>query len=308
MGERAVGRSGREGWRAGRRRPTTSLARQPQSESDSPKRGKPCPRRGRFHPHSLPPTPAPRTRPAARRCWRSAPRSAHRVIRERPKLVTAWGTGAAPARGDRFRDARGRRERPGSLVASEDAIKKADAGGSDDAVVEAAAQLPGSVRTPSTPPASARRAEALKLIADVQRHSGREFPSDRKVASASDRLKAKNQKLAKRLGQVEPDTLHAEAEAVRRREGARRVRPDRFRRTAGRQAGMRSGRALWAKHSALLGRRDREEPASGSRSPATADRWARWSPRRGPRHLHAAPAVFHVRRATRRATRRWSSG
>ncbi len=193
------------------------------------------------------------------------------------KLVAAWGTGAALSG---CREATEFAPRASEAVARlalvralEQAIKAAEKGGSEDAVTEAAAKLAGSY----THPHAARvgdGAEAAKLLADVQKALASGHPSDRKVAAAYDRLKAKKPEFAKRLDKQNP-TLFAEINrCVARRRlfdtfaliDVEEVRADKQ---------DQKWQALWAKHGkALEERRDRQELVP--RLTLARDRLVRW--------------------------------
>jgi len=193
------------------------------------------------------------------------------------KLVAAWGTGGALVGcreanefAARVNDANARL----ALVqALERAIKQADAGGSEDAVLTAATKFPpGYVHPYET--RVGEGTEAIKLMADLQKTLAQEHPSDRKVAAAYDRLRAKNPKLAKRLDKVNP-TLFAEAEAA----VARRKLLDMFalidveEPRADKQD--EKWQSLWHKHGKMLAeRRDREELRT--RLTLARDRLTKW--------------------------------
>ncbi|MBN9118031.1 MAG: hypothetical protein J0I06_02495 [Planctomycetes bacterium] len=193
-------------------------------------------------------------------------------------LVAAWGTGAALAGcreatefATRVSDATARL----ALVqAVERAIRAADAGGPEDAVVGAAAKLPPGYAHPFATRVDEGSA-AIKMLAEIQKVLAQDHPSDRKVAAAFDRLRAKNPKLAKRLDKVNP-TLWAEVEAALQRrklldtfalidaEEARADRQD------------EKWMALWNKHGKLLqDRRDREELRE--RLTLARDRLSKWA-------------------------------
>jgi hypothetical protein len=192
-------------------------------------------------------------------------------------LVAAWGTGAALAGcreavefAPRVRDAAARL----ALVqAVERAIKAADAGGSEDPVIAAAARLPPGYVHPFATRVG-EGSEAIRLIADVQTALAHEHPSDRKIAAAYDRLKGKNPKFAARLEKVDP-ALFAAAEAA----AGRRALLDRFARIDAEEPRAdkqdQKWLALWAKHGKeLANRRDREELRA--RLTLARDRLARW--------------------------------
>lgn len=177
-------------------------------------------------------------------------------------LVGAWGTGAALA-GCREASAFAARvtEANGRLAlvqALERAIRAADAGGPEDAVVSAAGKLPPGYTHPHATRVG-EGAEALKLLADIQKALTSEHPSDRKVAHAYDKLKAKNPKLAKRLDKVNPSMFTEVEASVQRRKlldmfkliDAEEPRADKQ---------DEKWLALWKKQGNLLAeRRDREE-------------------------------------------------
>jgi hypothetical protein len=192
-------------------------------------------------------------------------------------LASAWGTGAALAGcaeaspfADRVRQAK---ERLALVQALERAIGQADAGASEDAVLAAAGKLPAGYEHPFKTRVG-EGAEAIKLLGDLQGAADEPPPSDRKVAAAYDRLRAKNPKLAARLDRVNP-RLAAEAEAaVSRRKlldafaaiDAQEPRADRA---------DHKWQALWAQHGRQLAdRRDREELRT--RLTLARDRLAAW--------------------------------
>jgi hypothetical protein len=174
-------------------------------------------------------------------------------------LVAAWGTGAALSG---CREATGfaarvseASARLGLIQALERAIKAADAGGSEDGVLSAAAKLPPGY----THPYIARVEEgsvALKMLGDIQKVLAQEHPSDRKVVQAYEILKKKNPKLAQRLDKVDP-VLFAEV----KKSAERKKLFDLFA-----QIDVEESRvdkqdekwlALWARHrDTLKGRRD----------------------------------------------------
>lgn len=178
------------------------------------------------------------------------------------KLVGVWGNGAALAGcreatefAPRVDDAN---DRLTLVKALEDAIKRADAGGSEDDVVAAATRLPASYEHPYRTRVG-EGAEAIKLLAELEKTLAQDPPSDRKVAAAYDRLKAKNPKLAQRLNRVNPK-LFAEAEqcVVRRKVLDEFARIDKEEPRADRQD--EKWQAMWAKHGKMLvDRRDKEE-------------------------------------------------
>jgi hypothetical protein len=177
-------------------------------------------------------------------------------------LVTAWGTGAALAGcreatefGSRVAEANAR---IGLVQALDRAIKAAEAGGPEDGIMTAAAKLPPGYAHPY-----GTRVEegsvALKLLADIQKALAHDHPSDRKVASAYDRLKAKNPKLAKRLDKVDPVLFAAVEQSVSVRKILDRfVLIDKEEPRADKQD--ERWQELWAKYGkTLVQRRDREE-------------------------------------------------
>ena len=100
---------------------------------------------------------------------------------------------------------------------------------------------------------------ALKMLGEIQRVLAQDHPSDRKVAAAYEKLKAKNPKLAKRLDRVDPVMYAAVETAVAVRKllnqfaliDAEEPRADKQ---------DEQWQALWAKHGkVLVERRDREE-------------------------------------------------
>ena len=154
------------------------------------------------------------------------------------------------------------------------AIAAAEKGAPEDAVTDAAAKLPvGYVH-----PHAARvgdGAEAAKLLADVQKALAAEHPSDRKVAAAYDRLKAKKPEFAKRLDKQNPALVVQINECVARRKlfdtfaliDAEEPRADRQ---------DQKWLALWAAHGkALEERHDRKELIP--RLTLARDRLAQWA-------------------------------
>ena len=178
------------------------------------------------------------------------------------KLIAAWGTGSALAGcaeatvfTTRANDARARLALVEML---ESAIRQAEAGGSEDAVVAAAGKLP-----PGYPHPHATRvgqgSEALSLLAEIQKALDPPKPSDRAIANAFDRLKARNPKLAARLDKLNP-ALFAEVDLALKR----RKLLDRFARIdAGESRPDKQDQkwlAMWTESGkALNDRRDREE-------------------------------------------------
>jgi hypothetical protein len=177
-------------------------------------------------------------------------------------LAGAWGTGGALAGCREAAEFAPRVKEAGVRIALvqalERAIKAAEAGGPEDDVLAAATKLPPGYAHPFAGRVG-EGAEGIKLIGELQRVVGQENPSDRKIAAAYDRLKAKNPKLALRLGKVNP-ALFAEAEAA---VGRRRVL-DAFARIDAEEprADKQDEKwlTLWMKHNKeLVARRDREE-------------------------------------------------
>jgi hypothetical protein len=193
-------------------------------------------------------------------------------------LVGVWGTGGALAGCREANDFAPRVKDASSRIALvqelERAIRAAEAGGSEDAVIAAATKLaPGYAHPFAT--RVGEGAEAIKLMADIQKALAHTYPSDRKVAAAYDRLKAKNPKFAKRLNKVNP-TLFAEAESSTNR----RKLLDLFalidREEPRADFQDEKWLALWAKYGKELAeRRDREELRE--RLTLARDRVARWS-------------------------------
>ncbi|MBY0456859.1 MAG: hypothetical protein K2V38_05950, partial [Gemmataceae bacterium] len=193
------------------------------------------------------------------------------------KLVSAWGDGSALAGcaaagiySPRVTEARARLK---LVEALERAIKHADAGGSEDAVIQAAAKLP-----PNYPHPYANRVgegtEALRLTEELHQVVGQPQPSDRAIATAYERLKARNPRFAAQLGRVNPRLL-AEAElAVQRRDLLDRfAQIDRTEKRADKQD--RKWFELWAEQGKLLiDRADREELRT--RLTLARERLAKW--------------------------------
>ncbi len=178
-------------------------------------------------------------------------------------LVTLWGNGIALAGCREANDFVSRADDASERLELVEALEKAihsadDAGGSEDAVVAAAAKLPAGYAHPYVTRVS-EGSEGLQLMADIQRALDELHPSDRKVAKAYDRLKAKNPRLAKRLERLKP-ALFAQAEQC----VARRKALDSFARIDAEEprADKQDERwlAKWARYKELLhGRADREE-------------------------------------------------
>ncbi len=195
------------------------------------------------------------------------------------ELVAAWGTGAALAGCREATEFATRVSEANARIALvqalEKAIKAAETGVvSEDAVIKAAADLPVGYAHPFATRAG-EASEATKLLAEVQKALAPEHPSDRKVAAAYERLKAKNPKLAKRLDKVNP-TLFAEVEqcVARRKLFDLFAKIDTEEPRADRQD--QKWQALWAKHGkALQDRRDREELRE--RLTLARDRLTKWA-------------------------------
>jgi hypothetical protein len=272
-----------EGWRARIRAATEfvrAFGKAPQTERELAEAWKAVTAAGPFHP-SL--TDAHRKRGEDATRWaplleqlRGVPNIAS--YDNDSALVRAWGTGAALTG---CREANGFASRVSDANARialvqvlERAIKAAEAGASEDAVVAAATKLPPSYEHPFVTRVG-EGSEAIKLMADIQKALAHEHPSDRKVAAAYDRLKAKNPKFAQRLNKVNPP-LFTEAEAST----ARRKLLDKFALIDKEEprADKQDERwlALWAKYSKeLIERRDREELRA--RLTLARDRLKDWS-------------------------------
>ncbi len=141
----------------------------------------------------------------------------------------------------------------------------------EDAILSAATKLPLNYEHPYKARIG-EAAEAVHLLGKIQRAVSLPFPSDRKIASAYDKLYAKNPKLAKRLDKANP-SLYAEAESAR----ARRKILDLFaaidkeepRATSKTRSGKNSGRSTRIKFTNAATARNF---ATGSRNHATASR------------------------------------
>jgi hypothetical protein len=136
------------------------------------------------------------------------------------KLVNAWAGGAALA-GCREAEPFERRSREAAerlaLMADLDrAIRAADAGAPEDAIIEAAAKLPKGYAHPHASRVN-EGAEGQKLLAAIQEQIAAPRASDRKIAAAYEKLRAKNPKLAARLKTVSPTMYGAVAKAAERR-------------------------------------------------------------------------------------------
>ncbi len=178
------------------------------------------------------------------------------------KLIEAWGSGSALAGcgeatvfTSRTNDARARLAMVETL---ERAIKQADAGGSEDAVVATASKLPPDYPHPYTTRVG-EGSEAIRLMAEVQKAVDQPKPSDRVIATAFDRLKTRNPKLAARLDRVNP-ALFAEVESAIQK----RKLLDRFARIDAEEPRLdkqdQEWRRLWKEYgNALADRADREE-------------------------------------------------
>ncbi|HEY1190553.1 MAG TPA: hypothetical protein VGE74_23165 [Gemmata sp.] len=194
------------------------------------------------------------------------------------RLIAAWGTGAVLSGcGEavpfiaRVAEARTRLD----LVAALDrAIRQTEQGGSEDAVIAAASKLP-----PNYPHPHATRvgegSEALRLMGELQLAANQAKPSDRAVAAAYDRLKAKNLRFAARLDRVNPELFKQAEEAVQRRkllDRFARIDADEPRKDRQDQKWL----GLWAEYGKMLAdRRDREELRE--RLTLARDRLEKWS-------------------------------
>lgn len=254
------------GWRARIKAADDFLrvyAKKPQSERELAEAWQAVLAAGPLHP-SL--TDAHRTRGDAARRWWPALETLRRVPaaathENDTKLLAAWGTGAALAGcseaalfAPRAADARARLN---LVEALERAIRQADAGGPEDAVVAAAAKLPAGYPHPHATRVG-EGAEAIRLLAGVQHTLAEAQPLARAVAGAFDALRARNPKLAARLDKVNPALFAQVEQAVRRRElldlfariDTEQTRPDKQ---------DRQWMALWAERGKELGAHDREE-------------------------------------------------
>ena len=194
------------------------------------------------------------------------------------QLLTAWGNGSALAGcaeaipfAHRAIEAR---ERVALVDALERAIKQAEQGGPEDAVVAAAKKLPAGYPHPHANRAG-EGSEGLWLMAEVQRAIDRPRPSDRAIAAAYDKLKEKNPRLADRLERVNP-ALYSESEKATQR----RQLLDRFARIDAEELRVdkqdQRWLALWSEHGkALSDRADREELRA--RLTLARDRLEKWS-------------------------------
>ncbi len=177
------------------------------------------------------------------------------------KLLAAWGSGTALAGcaeavpfAPRAADARAR---VNLVDALERAIRQAEQGGPEDAVVAAAAMLPAGYPHPYMTRVG-EGAEGLRLLTDIQKALDEPQPLARAVAVAFDALKLKNPKLAARLDRMNPMLFAKIEHAIRRRELL-----DRFARIDAELS--RADRqdvtwlTLWAERGKELAERDREE-------------------------------------------------
>lgn len=178
------------------------------------------------------------------------------------KLVAAWGNGSALAGCAeaapfvaRVAEARTRLD---LVEALDRAIRQAEQGGPEDAVIAAASKLPANYPHPHATRVG-EGAEALQLLSELQRAVGDPKPSDRAIAGAYDRLKARNLRFAARLDRVNPELFKQAEEAVQRRKLLDRfARIDLDERRQDRQD--QKWLALWAEYGKMLAdRRDREE-------------------------------------------------
>lgn len=193
------------------------------------------------------------------------------------ELISAWGTGAAlqgcreaAEFATRAQEANGR---IALVQALERAIKAAEAGGSGDAVMAAAAKLPPAYPHPFEKDVRGT-SDALKMLGEIEKVLAQEFPSDRKVVAAYKNLLGKNPKLAKQLDKSHPEVYAQVAASIERRKLF-----DQFGQIDANepQADKQDERwlQLWAKHrDALRGRRDAEELKE--RFTLAKDRYEKW--------------------------------
>ncbi|MDY3554876.1 hypothetical protein R5W24_004006 [Gemmata sp. JC717] len=194
------------------------------------------------------------------------------------KLVGAWGDGAglgacaeAAPFAARVTEARARL----ALVeALERAIRGAEQGGPEEAVLAAAGKLPPNYPHPHTVRVL-EGAESVQLLAELRREAERPQPSDRAIAAAYDRLKARNLRFAARLDKVNPGLFRRAEEAVVRRKLLDRFAGiDRDERRKDRQD--QKWLALWGEQGKLLtGCADREELRE--RLTLARDRLEKWA-------------------------------
>ncbi|MCS6865095.1 MAG: hypothetical protein RMJ56_12005 [Gemmataceae bacterium] len=210
------------------------------------------------------------------------------------QLVELWGTGAALAGcaeaaefASRVQDAKGRL----ALVqALEQAIQAADAGGSEEAVVSAAAQIPPSYRHPYVTRVR-EGSEAVTLLMALHKAIDHPQPSDRAIAAAYEQLQSRHPRLARRLEKVNARLYHeAEAAIARRNLLDQFAQIDKTERRLDKQD--EKWLNLWKQHGKLLAdRRDREELRS--RLTLARDRLSAWNKLA---HALAQRDIFVVRR------------
>ncbi len=178
-------------------------------------------------------------------------------------FVKVWAGGGALAgcrEAEPFeRRARDAAERLALVADLERAIRAADAGAPEDAVVAAADRLPKGYPHPHAARVS-EGAEGQKLLAAIQQQTAAPDPSDRKIAAAYEKLHARTPKLAARLKTVSPTVYDAVSKALKRRkllDQFKRIDADEPR--ADKQDELWLG--LWAQkgRELLSGRADREE-------------------------------------------------
>ena len=221
------------------------------------------------------------------------------------KLVSAWGTGGAlngckvaAEFATRVSDAG---ERLALVKALEEAIKRADAGGPEDAVVAAASKLSGSYAHPyATRVGEARK--ALKLLADVQKAARPGVSVGPQGGRGVRPAQGEEPEARQAARQGEPDAPRRGRAVRRPAQAPRRVRQDRRGGVAGRQAGREVAGAVGEVREGTgrsPGPRGTARPAHTRSQPTggvgQAPRFAR-----RPRHLRAPAAVHRVLRATGR--------
>ncbi len=210
------------------------------------------------------------------------------------RLLELWGDGSAlagcPEAAEFATQVNEAKARLALVQALERAIQAADAGGSEEAVIAAAAPLPPTYTHPYITRVR-EGSEAVAMLMALQQAIDHPQPSDRAIAAAYDQLKSRNPRLAQRLNRLNP-RLYSEAEAAT----ARRNLLDQFAQIdkTERRPDKQDERwlSLWKQHGKILAdRRDREELRN--RLTLARDRRAAWSQLA---HALADRDIFAVRR------------
>ena len=177
-------------------------------------------------------------------------------------LVAAWGNGSALSgcaeANSYIARLNAARDRISKVTTLQRAIAAADAGtGTEAAVVEAAKPL-----ARYDHPYAARVAlgdKSVKVLAELKAALEQDPPSDRRIASVLDELRAANIELLARLDKIDP-ALAAEASAAGRRRKILNEFAEIDQKYPNADKQDQKWQTLWTKHkSLLLGRRDTEE-------------------------------------------------